>query len=255
MSALPQPPHWRDNRATILFGLALFGITGVASAILGITRVMSGSYLTACILAGSTVFCAGFTAAGVRSVFAKVPLHATYDSKGTTLQPDPLTTTLALVSLFALIPSGTLYVIYVPRGSVDLPLGRAEQIFSPILIGLGVAIAVWGLIAFARRRTAGFVRLTPTGFELANLVLTQKGTWDDVVDITDQYSDKQGRQPTVFVMKEGRPKVLKNTGGFAPNGAALYWMIRHYWKNPKNRAELTDGSAIERLRKEQLVSE
>jgi hypothetical protein len=215
---------------------------------------MSGSYLTACILAGSTVFCAGFTAAGARSVFATAPLRATYDLNGTTLQSDPLTITLALVALFALIPSGTLYVIYVPRGSVDLPLDRAERIFSPILIGLGVAIAAWGLIAFARRRTAGYLRLTPTGFELANLVLTQKGTWDEVVDITDEYSDKQGRHPTVFVMKNGKPKVLKNTGGFAPSGAALYWMIRHYWKHPQNRDELTDGSAIERLRKEQFVA-
>lgn len=255
MSALPQPPHWRDNRTTILFGLVLFGCSGVASAILGVLRLMSGSYLTAGILAGATVFCAGFTAAGVRSVFAQVALHATYDSKGTTLQVDPLTTTFALVSLIALIPSGTLYVIYVPRASVDLPLGRAERIFSPILIGLAVAIAVWGLIAFARRRTTGYVRLTPKGFELANLVLTQKGTWDEIVDITDEYSDKQGRHPTVFVMKEGKPKVLKNTGGFAPSGAALYWMIRHYWKHPENRTELTDGSAIERLRKEQFVAE
>ena len=216
---------------------------------------MRGSYLTACILAGSAVFCACLTAACIRSVFATVPLHATYDSNGTTLQPDPVTTTLALVSLFALIPSGTLYVIYVPRGFVDLPLGRAEQIFSPILIGLGVAIAVWGLIAFARRRTAGYVRLTPTGFELANLVLTQEGTWDDVVDITDEYPDRQARHHTVFVMTEGKPKVLKNTSGFVPSGAALYWMIRHYWKHPQDRAELTDGTAIERLRKEQFVAE
>lgn len=93
------------------------------------------------------------------------------------------------------------------------------------------------------------------GFELANLVLTQQGTWDEVVDITDEYPGKQGRYLTVFVMNEGKPKVLTNTGGVAPSGAALYWMIRHYWKNPENRAELTDGRAIERLRTEQFVPE
>jgi hypothetical protein len=254
MSALPQPPHWRDNRITILLGLVLFGVSGVTSAVLAIARVMTGSYLTACILLGATIFCAGLATASARSVFGAVPLRATCDSKGTTLQPDPLTITLALVALFALIPSGTLYVIYVPRGSVDLPLGDAERIFSPILVGFAVAIAVWGLIAFARRRTTGYVRLTPTGFELANLVLTQKGTWDDVVDIADEYADKQGRHPTVFVMKDGKPKVLKNTDGFAPRGAALYWLIRHYWKHPEDRAELTDSTAIERLRKEQFVA-
>jgi hypothetical protein len=255
MTALPQPPHWRDNRTTILLGLVLFGVSGVASAILAIARVMSGSYLTACILLGATIFCVGLATASARSVFGTVPLRATYDSTGTTLQPDPVTTTMALVALFALIPSGTLYVIYVPRGSVDLPLGDGERIFSPILIGLAVAVAVWGLIALVRRRTTGYVKLTREGFELANLVLTQKGSWDDVVDITDEYADKQGRHPTVFVMKDGKPKVLKNTSGFAPNGAALYWMIRHYWKHPLDRGELIDGSAIARLREEQFVSD
>ena len=29
-------------------------------------------------------------------------------------------------------------------------------------------------------------------------------------------------------------------------------MIRHYWKHPENRAELTDGRALERLRNEQF---
>jgi hypothetical protein len=255
VNSLPKPPHWRDNRTKIVFGLLLFGVSGVVSTVLGVERVMRGSYLTACILAGSVVFCAGFTVAGARVLFSAVQLRATYDSSGTTLKPDPVTITSALVALFALIPSGTLYVIYVPRGPVDLPLGDAERIFSPILIGLAVAIAVWGLVALAQRRSVGHVTLTPTGFELANLVLTQKGSWDDVVDITDEYADKQGRHPTVFVMKDSKPKVLKNTSGFAPNGAALYWMIRHYWKHPLDRGELIDGSAIARLREEQFVSD
>ena len=29
-------------------------------------------------------------------------------------------------------------------------------------------------------------------------------------------------------------------------------MIQPYWKHPENRAELTDGRALERLRKEQF---
>jgi hypothetical protein len=93
------------------------------------------------------------------------------------------------------------------------------------------------------------------GFRAGQPRADAEGTWDEVVNITDEYSEKQGRHPTVFVMKERKPKVLKNTGGFAPSGAALYWMIRHYWKHPQNRAELTDGRAIERLRNEQFVAE
>ena len=42
---------------------------------------------------------------------------------------------------------------------------------------------------------------------------------------------------------------------YAPNGAALYWMVRHYWKHPEDRAELTDGRALERLRTEQFEAE
>jgi hypothetical protein len=49
--------------------------------------------------------------------------------------------------------------------------------------------------------------------------------------------------------------IIQGASGYAPNGAALYWMIRHYSKHPENRAELTDGRALERLRNEQFDPE
>jgi hypothetical protein len=48
---------------------------------------------------------------------------------------------------------------------------------------------------------------------------------------------------------------FRNAGGLVPNGAALYWMIRHYWLHPENRIELTDGRALERLRNEDFEPE
>jgi hypothetical protein len=56
-------------------------------------------------------------------------------------------------------------------------------------------------------------------------------------------------------LKDKKPIVVKNASGYAPSGAALYWMIRHYCRHPENRAELTDGRALERLRTEQFDPE
>ena len=57
-------------------------------------------------------------------------------------------------------------------------------------------------------------------------------------------------------LKDAKPIVFANADRFASSfGAALYWMVRHYWKRPENRAELTDGRALERLHNEQFDSE
>lgn len=39
-----------------------------------------------------------------------------------------------------------------------------------------------------------------------------------------------------------------NASLYAPNGAALFWMIRYYWLTPAARGELGNGVAVHRLR-------
>jgi len=41
--------------------------------------------------------------------------------------------------------------------------------------------------------------------------------------------------------------VIAGASAYAPDGAALFWLIRYYWRHPEARGELTNGTAIERL--------
>jgi hypothetical protein len=55
--------------------------------------------------------------------------------------------------------------------------------------------------------------------------------------------------PVDVEMQDGSNHVV-NAANFTPHGVALYWMMRHYWRHPEDRIELTDGRALERLRNE-----
>ena len=257
MSELPEPDNWRDRPIAFVFGLLLFGASAVVATAWTVDRLQRGEYLTAAITAGGAVFGFCFGLATVLRRFRPTTLRGTADAThGTTLLPDRVSAWLAAIALAAAVPSGLLYVTYVPQGRVDLPLSPGQKIFSPILIGAIVVIAAIGLCSMARRRGNGHIRLAEREFEFADVMFRQRGSWADVTDISDVTPGKQqAPQPIVFVMKEARPIVIKNADGYGPDGAALYWMVRHYWKHPEDRAELGDGRALERLRDKQFAAE
>jgi hypothetical protein len=119
-----------------------------------------------------------------------------------------------------------------------------------------LTLSAIGLIALIARGGSGYLRVAPHGIENADIVHTRKVSWDDVIEVTDEAPKTPSRDPIVLVTKnDERPIVVGNASGYAPNGAALYWMIQHYWKHLENRAELTDGRALERLRNEQFDPE
>jgi hypothetical protein len=89
------------------------------------------------------------------------------------------------------------------------------------------------------------------GIEHANILRTRRSRWEDVVDILDK-ADKPARNPLVCVVRGAKPVVVPNADRFGSSGPALYWMTRHYWQQPKNRDELVDGRALDRLRGEQF---
>lgn len=238
-----------------VFAVVLFGASAAAAATMTVDRIQRGEYLTAAITFGGAVFAFGITVVAVRGRFISVPLRTPVDSAGTLLLPDLVGMWVVGIVFFSAVPTGLLYVIFVPQGVVDLPLSRGQEIFSPILIGALVVFSAVGLIAMARRRGTGHLRFDSAGFEIVDVLFARRGSWDDVTDITDQWTDKDIRHPIVFVMNDAKPIVIKNASGFVPNGAALYWMVRHYWLHPENRDELTDGRALERLRNEQFVVE
>lgn len=255
MMALPRPPHWQDRNVLVASGLVLFAASGTAAAVMTVDRLLRGEYLTAVIVFGGAVFCVACTLAGVRGRFMRNPLRARTDSAGTVLLPDLVGMWLVGTAYASAIAAGILYMIFVPQGVVDLPLSRGQQIFSPILIAMLVFFGARGLIAMIRRRGLGHTRLNAAGVEVIDALSTREVRWEDVIDVTDQTPDKNLRHPIVLVVRDAKPIVINNASGFVPNGAALYWMVRHYWLHPENRDELEDGRALDRLRNERFAVE
>ncbi|WP_235624029.1 hypothetical protein [Mycolicibacterium goodii] len=255
MTELPQPAQWRDRDFVAAAGIALFGASAAVAALWTFQRFERGDHLTAAITAGGTIFAACCALLAVRGRFMRTPLRAKVDRSGTKFLPDAVGVILVITLCVAAIPSGLLFVVFAPQHRVDLPISDGERVFEPILVGALVFFAAVGLIAIVRRRGTGHLLLTPDGFELVDVLFTQRGSWQDVEDVSDVAADKQVRHPIVLVMKDGKPIVVKNADGYAPNGAALYWLIRYYWRHPENRAELADGRAVKRLCDEELVAE
>jgi hypothetical protein len=72
--------------------------------------------------------------------------------------------------------------------------------------------------------------------------------WDDIVRLADHSKAKKTRKAAVLTLRDGNEKIIDGLDFYVPKGALLYWMIRHYWLNPDERAELVDGRALERLK-------
>lgn len=160
---------------------------------------------------------------------------------------------LLYVVVVAVIVSGTLFVVFVPRGEVGISMTVGQRVFFPIAMALVVRIAVVGLAAAVARGGTGHLRLSPKGFEIAELSFTTTGSWADSVDVTDVASDDRRTQfPIVMKMRDGSARVISSADSYVPGSNALYWMIRHYWLNQEGRVELTDGRALERLRNAQF---
>jgi hypothetical protein len=122
------------------------------------------------------------------------------------------------------------------------------QIFSPALMASAVIVAISGLFTAYRRGGMGYLKLTSTGIENANVAFTKSFAWDDVVKVTDRAETKRTRKAIVLSLQDGSEEIIEGADLYVPRGAALYWMVRHYWHNPEDRPELTDGRALDRLR-------
>jgi hypothetical protein len=216
--------------------------------IYGVRAFRRGHYLTTVALFGVVAF-PMITLVGVHLVRAgRTSLRASYDSTGTTLRADQVISVLMYIGLIIFICSGLVIVRFVPSGEFDVPMTRGMQIFSPILVAFGVVVAVVGLVSARRRGGVGFVKLTPTGFDLANIVYTESGDWGDVVDVKASTETKRTRKAVVLVFQDGSEKIIDGADFYVPRGSALYWMVRHYWRHRGDRPELTDGRALDRLR-------
>jgi hypothetical protein len=254
---LPHPENWKSRSLLAAFGVLIFVAGSVYSVVQSVIAMNRDDYVAAMIAGGFAVFSLGLVVAIAAGKLRSNTLRAASDSTGTTLRSDPIASWFLGISMVGAIVSAALYVIFVPRGEVELPLttpGREGR--NLFLMWSLLTISAIGLIALIVRGGSGYLCVAPHGVENADVLHTRKVSWDDIVDVTDEAPKTPSRHPIVLVMKNNeRPIVVPNASSYSAGGAALYWMIRHYWKHPENRTELADGRALERLRNEQFEAE
>ncbi|HEX2212518.1 MAG TPA: hypothetical protein VHH12_03485 [Mycobacterium sp.] len=174
--------------------------------------------------------------------------RTTTDATGFTVLPDRRFTVLMLAGIVAFIPSGILFTVLAPLGRIDLALNTGMRILGPIAAALVTFIGIAGLMSAQRRGSVGHVKLTPAMVENADILSTRMLEWDDIDDVANHATTRKAPRAVVLRLRDGREEIISMADVYLPGGAPLYWLIRHYWRHPEDRAELADNRVVQRLR-------
>ncbi|MCG7607958.1 MULTISPECIES: hypothetical protein [Mycobacterium] len=245
---LPEPTRWRGGRWFLpLAGVVGFGITVVYAA-LGLTAATRGNFLTAMVSVGWVVFLLTFLASVLLVGSDRSEARITSDASGFTLLPDRRFTLLMLIGVVASIPSSAVFAVCAPLGLIEFADTRMLQTVGAGAAAVVVLTGVSGLVVAWRRGGVGHVKLTPAMIENADILATRMFEWDDVMDVTDHAESRKSRRAVVLRLRDGNEEIISFANIYVPRGAALYWLVRHYWRHPEDRMELVDSRALERLR-------
>ena len=237
--------NWR----TILLGyffIIPFGLLAFWWAVVCLSR---REFLTAVVAVGFGVGFMSMCVPPTLSITSRIVPRASCDGQGTMFRPDLLFDVATSLTIVAFIFSCAMFAVFNPLGMLDIPVPNAVRNSTPFLAG---AVALMGIPVIwltIRRRGIKYLRLTPAGYEVAESYVPERGSWDEVVEVTD-VAPKDSRQvpnPLVLVKSDGTAAVLA-AGPMTPGGRDLRELVRFYWQHADLRDELTDGRAMERLR-------
>ncbi|CRZ16418.1 hypothetical protein [Mycolicibacterium neworleansense] len=247
MTQIRQPENWKNRAAVLALAFVLFGGMVVACLVMAANALQRDDDVYAVISGGLAVTIASVLVSTALGAFGSSTLRGVSSEAGTTLRPSPTTRWCMAVAAMSLTLTAVLYLM-AARWRNDLPFmnpgspGDATTMMWILLI-ITVIGSGWYLV----KGKTPVVRLGPDGVTYVEGSRVHNESWDDIVDITDISPNRHSRQPICLTREDDRPVVIENAGLYAPVGAALYWMMRHYWRHPENRVELTDGRALERL--------
>lgn len=244
---LPEPTGWASSGRRLVW----ITVAGLAPAVIalgfGLRALLRGSYLTTLV---TFALGASFVLVVAALLFVgrgSTALRADHDSTGTVLLPDRRFTVLVLISLLLATLSMLAIAVAVPLEALDVPMSGGMRTFSPFVAGFGAAVGVVGLLTGWRRGGVGYVELSPDGVDIANIAYTESVDWNDIADVADSADTKKTRRAVVLKLRDGTEKIIDGADLYVPAGVPLYWMVRHYWGHPDDRAELTSGRALERI--------
>ena len=248
---LPEPANSAKAGKPMLWAGLVVSVGMLYFVVRGILAGLRGNYLTTILIFGFVTFPVLMMAALLLAAAGKTRTRTSSDATGFTVWPDKRFSMLYLTGLAVISPSALLLAVFIPRGAIDIPMSRGLQIFSPALFIAAAVFAVIGLISWVRRGNVGYLKFSSATIEIADVIRTRAVEWDDVVDVKDHSETKDGKKAgrsVVLCLRDGSEKVIGGLSLYVPTGVPLYWMVRHYWRHPADRAELIDSRASERLR-------
>ncbi len=252
--SLPEPPGWPAGRRRGYRVLLVAMVVFSPGIVYGVWAFARGHVLTAIAAFGFIALPVIMLGYLLLVLAGRTSLRASSSAAGTTLRPDRLLAGALGLGLACFIPAGVAFLVFVPTGQIIVPLTPGWRIGTLIAMGFAVAIAVRLVIVWWQKRGIGMgsVQLTTTGVEVTTAVSAESTHWSDVIDVSDETEAKKTRTVIVLHRKDGTEQVLDGADFYVPKGIGLYWMVHHYWRHPEDRAELTDGRALERLRAERF---
>jgi hypothetical protein len=245
---LPEPTNWVGSWRRIALVIAGTYVFVGWFVYLACRAAVRGDYLTAVGVGTFVGFpivlvtALGYVAGGWTS------LRTGNDATGTKIHADRIFEWSMYLGIASFTVGATLIAIFLPRGMIDLSVTRGWRLAAPIVLVPAVIFAVRGLYTAYKRGGMGYVKLTPAGLDIANIISNDIVEWDDVVAIHDHSEDKKTRKAAVLTLKDGEEKIIDGLDFYVPRGAPLFWMVRHYWLHPDDRTELVDGRALDRLK-------
>lgn len=226
----------------------LFGGIGMFCSFWVLKLFVLGRYLSMLVVLLFAVFAFGVLAVRVIVAMGKVAPRVEYGDGGTLLRPDPNVDLLSLISVLAAFAAMLLYGIGAPFGFAELPGVRDQKWFAMASI-VGVIVGLPSLWRIATQGGMSYLRLTANGFEVGDAYSRAEDTWDELSEL----SDRPRHRPWILIAGstylttlDGRTRTLASDW-YTPGGCALRKLVRHYWKYPECRDELTDGRAAQRL--------
>ncbi|MFV8166822.1 hypothetical protein ACNQVK_32730 [Mycobacterium sp. 134] len=255
MTEIRQPENWKNRTVVLTLAFLMFGGMLVACVVMTVNALQRDDDVYAVISGGFALTIGGVLLGCALGAVGSVRLRAVSTEAGTTLRCATGTMLCFGTTGIALALTATFYLICA-QDRDDLPLMNPENpgdaIWTMVILLIITVIAlVWYLV---KGRTP-LLRLGPHSVTYVDGTSSRTESWDGITDITDVPPNRNSRHPICLVRKYDRAIVIENASFYAPSGAALYWMVRHYWLHPENRMELTDGRALERLRTEDFFPE
>lgn len=255
MTELRQPDNWKNRTVVLTLGLLMFGVMGLCCIILLLGSLQEGDAVSAVIAAGFAVTVWSVLFGCTFGVVGSKRLRGVSTEAGTTLRSAPAAMRSFGIAGLSLTLTAVFYLVCA-QDRDDLlfmdPENPRDAIWTMAIL---LFITVIGLGWYLVKGRTPLVRLGPHSVTYVDGTSSRTESWDGITDVDDTSPNRNSRHPIYLACKNDRAIVIENASFYAPSGAALYWMVRHYWLHPENRMELTDGRALERLRTEDFFPE